>query len=327
MLAVVVAAVWGLNFVVIAVGLDTMPPLLFVALRFGACAIPAVFFVGRPTVPLRWIVAVAMSLAVVKFSLLFAGMAAGMPAGVSALVLQSQAVFSAALAFVLLRERPTARAVLGLVLAAGGLVLVGFGSSVGPLSGFVLVVCAGAAWGVANVAMRKAAATDLLNFMVWVSVVATPVLIVLSLAVEGPSVVWTEVRSLSLVAVGAVAYVAYLSTLFAFGVWAALLRRYGAATVAPFAMLAPVFALVSAAILLGERLTGTELAGGGAVLVGVLLGAGRRRAAGTVAVLGGEEVSACVDGSRGDHAAATSPRSGGPTGPARIRATAGRPAA
>jgi O-acetylserine/cysteine efflux transporter len=314
MLAIVVAAVWGLNFVVIAVGLDTLPPLLFVTLRFGACAVPAIFLVGRPTVAFRWIVAVALSLAVAKFSLLFAGMAAGMPAGVSALVLQSQAVFTAVFAFVLLRERPSRRAVAGLVLASGGLVLVGLGSSVGPLAGFLLVVAAGVAWGLANVAMRRAAATDLLNFMVWVSAVATPVLLVLSLVVEGPESFSAALRSLSLVSVGAVAYVAYLSTLFAFGVWAALLRRYGAATVAPFAMLAPVFALGSAALLLGERLTWSALVGGGAVLVGVLLGAGGRRVAGTVGVPGGEEGSTCIDVSRGEPTAAASPGSGGGVG-------------
>ncbi|NJP82034.1 EamA family transporter, partial [Streptomyces sp. AA8] len=47
-LAVLVAAVWGVNFVVIDVGLDHFPPLLFSALRFLAAAVPAVFLVGRP---------------------------------------------------------------------------------------------------------------------------------------------------------------------------------------------------------------------------------------------------------------------------------------
>lgn len=49
-LAVLVTAIWGVNFVIIEVGLDHFPPLLFSALRFLVAALPAVFFVGRPKV-------------------------------------------------------------------------------------------------------------------------------------------------------------------------------------------------------------------------------------------------------------------------------------
>ena len=106
LLATAVAAVWGLNFVVIEVGLRSLPPVLFVALRFAACALPAVFFVGGPKVAWRWIVAVAVTLAVLTVSLLFAGMATGMPAGLSVVVMQSQVAFTAVIAAVLLREAP-----------------------------------------------------------------------------------------------------------------------------------------------------------------------------------------------------------------------------
>jgi O-acetylserine/cysteine efflux transporter len=57
-LAVAVAVVWGLNFVVIDAGLKVFPPLLFVALRFAVVVFPAIFFVGRARVPARYIVGV-----------------------------------------------------------------------------------------------------------------------------------------------------------------------------------------------------------------------------------------------------------------------------
>src|SRR5262245_39875789 len=107
-LAVAVMAAWGVNFVMIDTGLTLFPPLMFNALRFTLAGLPAVFFVGRPQVPWRWVIAVGMALGVTKFSLLFAGMAAGMPAGLSSLVLQSQAVFTVLLGVPLLRERPRA---------------------------------------------------------------------------------------------------------------------------------------------------------------------------------------------------------------------------
>lgn len=120
-LAVLVAAVWGVNFVVIELGLAHFPPLLFSALRFLVAALPAVFLVGRPTVAWKWIVGVGLSLGVAKFGLLFVGMDQGMPAGLSSLVLQVQAVFTALFAALFLSERPGGRRVLGMGIALAGI--------------------------------------------------------------------------------------------------------------------------------------------------------------------------------------------------------------
>ncbi|MGI5237225.1 EamA family transporter [Dactylosporangium sp. CA-139066] len=277
-LAIVVTVIWGVNFVVIHVGLDSMSPLLFCALRFGVAALPAVFLVGRPQAPWRWIIATGVALGVVKFSLLFAGMAAGLPSGLSALVLQSQVVFTLVFATVLLRDRPGRRRVAGVVLAGAGIALIATQLGLDrPLGAFLLVVAAGAAWGLANIAMRKAGATNMLNFMVWVSAVATPPLVLLTLTVDGPAYVIGALKGLDLVAVGAIAYIAYLSTLLGFGVWGGLIARYGAGTVAPFAALAPVFAILSSALFLHERVHWYDLVGGAAIVGGVLLGAVTRR--------------------------------------------------
>lgn len=276
-LALLVSAIWGVNFVVIHVGLDTMSPLLFCALRFGVAALPAVLLVGRPKAPWRWVVATGVALGVVKFSLLFAGMAAGLPSGLSALVLQSQAVFTLVFAAVLLGDRPGRRRVAGMVLAGAGIALIaGFLGLDRPLGAFLLVIGAGVAWGLANVAMRKAKPADMLNFMVWVSAVATPPLVLLTLTIDGPAYVWHTLTALGPTALGAIGYVAYLSTLLGFGVWGRLIARYGAGTVAPFAALAPVFAILSSALLLHEAVHWYDLAGGAAILGGVLLGAAGR---------------------------------------------------
>src|SRR5689334_4746036 len=77
-LAVLVAAIWGLNFVIIDVGLDDFPPLLLSALRFALASLPLVLLRGGPGVPWRWVLAVAAAIGIVKFSLLFVGMDVGM---------------------------------------------------------------------------------------------------------------------------------------------------------------------------------------------------------------------------------------------------------
>ncbi|WP_432250949.1 EamA family transporter [Streptomyces sanyensis] len=252
-LAAAVAAVWGVNFVVIEIGLDHFPPLLFSALRFLAAAVPAVFLVGRPTVGWRWIVGVGLVLGVAKFGLLFTGMDQGAPAGLSSLVLQVQAVFTALFAFAALGERPGPAGWAGMAVAAGGIGLAAWdeGGS-GTFTGFLLVIAAAACWGVSNVLTRRAAPPDALGFMVWVSTVPVLPLLGLSLLLEGPERDLEALRSLDWTGAGAVVYVAWVTTVFGFGAWGFLMRHHPASSVAPFSLLVPVFGMSSAALLLGE---------------------------------------------------------------------------
>ncbi|MEU6848321.1 EamA family transporter [Streptomyces sp. NPDC046716] len=271
-LAVLVAALWGVNFVVIDIGLAHFPPLLFCALRFLLAALPAVFLVGRPCVPWRWILGLGLALGVGKFGLLFVGMNAGMPAGLSSLVLQVQAVFTALLAFAFLGERPRPVRVVGMAVALAGIgvAAVDEGAS-GPLGAFALVLVAAAFWGVANVLTRKAAPEAPFNFMVWSSAVPVLPLLGLSLLFEGPATDARALASLDLPGVGAIVYVALVTTLFCFSAWSRLLRRYDASTVAPYSLLVPVFGMSSAALFLGESVSGLRWCAAALLVAGVAL--------------------------------------------------------
>ena len=277
LLAVLVAAIWGFNFVMLKIGLDEFPPILFSALRFLAAAVPAIFFVGRPRVAWRWIISVGLVLGVAKFSFLFIGLKAGMPAGLSSLVLQSQVIFTTVFAAVVLRERPKAVQLAGIALAVAGIGVIAWDYGLSsPLLGFLLLVCAGACWGVSNVLMRYAKPADTLRFMVWVSAVAVLPLFALSLLTEDVS----ALGRLDWSGVGAVGYVAWISTLLGFAIWGFLLRQYESSVVAPFSLLVPVFGMFSAWAFLGEDLSPLQAAAGGIVLLGLAIPqlAGRRAA-------------------------------------------------
>ncbi|WP_327717236.1 EamA family transporter [Streptomyces sp. NBC_00490] len=291
-LAVLVAAVWGVNFTVIEIGLDHFPPLLFSALRFLVAALPAVFLVGPPKVAWKWIVAVGLVLGVAKFGLLFVGMDAGMPAGLSSLVLQIQAVFTAAIAFAVLGERPTRLRLTGMLVALAGIgvAAVDEGTS-GPLGAFALCVAAAACWGVSNVLTRKAAPPDALNFMVWVSTVPVLPLLLLSLLLEGPRADYDALRALDWQGAGTVVYVAWITTVFGFGAWGWLLRRHPASTVAPFSLLVPVFGMSSAALFLGEGVSGLRWCAAALLVGGVALASVTVRGA---RVVGGPQAAEVV---------------------------------
>ncbi|MFF0787997.1 EamA family transporter [Streptomyces spiralis] len=305
LLAVLVTAVWGVNFTVIEVGLGHFPPLLFSALRFLAAALPAVLFVGRPKVAWKWIVAVGLVLGVAKFGLLFVGMDAGMPAGLSSLVLQIQAVFTALFAFAALGERPTRLRLVGMGVALAGIAVaaVDEGTS-GPLGAFALVIAAAACWGASNVLTRKAAPPDALNFMVWVSTVPVLPLLGLSLLTEGPARDLAALRGLDWQGAATVLYVAWVTTVFGFGAWGRLLRHHPASTVAPFSLLVPVFGMSSAGLFLGEPVTGLRWCAAALLVGGVALTSlapSRRRpgdAATAPAVIGEGKVTVGGEASR-----------------------------
>jgi O-acetylserine/cysteine efflux transporter len=293
-LAVVVAAVWGVNFVVIDVGLRDFPPLLFSAVRFLLAALPAVFFVGRPRVAWRWVITVGITLGIMKFGMLFIGMHAGLPPGAASLVLQGQAVFTVLFAAVLLKERTRPVQIVGMTIASVGIVLAGLDSTAGTLAGFLLVVGAAACWGLSNIAMRKAGSPDTFRFMVWVSVVPPIPLALLSVPFEGWDADLRALQHLNLSGVGAALYVAWGATLFGFAAWGYLLRTYNAPTVAPFSLLVPIFGLAAAWIFQGERMTALTFCATALVIAGVAVGMVRRSKKPVVPETGPKAVTAAA---------------------------------
>ncbi|MEH6564470.1 MAG: EamA family transporter [Halopseudomonas sp.] len=278
--AMLVILVWGLNFVVIKLGLDELPPMLLGALRFTLAAIPAVFFIRRPKIPLRWLLAYGLTISFGQFAFLFSAMSVGMPAGLASLVLQSQAFFTLLFAAMVLGERFRVHNLIGLLIAAAGLLLIGLNSGIGmTLAGFMLTICAAAMWAMGNIITKRVGQVDLVSLVVWGSLVPPLPFLAMSLLLEGPQRIGDALTNLSLQSVLALIYLAFGATLLGYSLWSRLLSRYPAAQVAPFSMLVPVIGLSSAALLLGEQLGQLQMFGALMVMGGLAVNvfAGRRR--------------------------------------------------
>jgi len=274
-LALVVAVCWAVNFVVIDIGLESFPPLLFAALRFGLIAFPAVFFVPRPDVRWRAVVGVGLFICVGQFGLLFVAMNTGLPAGLASVIAPLQPVFTIPLAVIALGERPSVRQVAGVTLAVAGLGTIAAGRAHGvPLQAVALGVASAASWGAGNVVTRSAGAERPFSLLVWSSVVAPVPLLGLSLIFEGTGRWERAASSVDASGVLALAYVVIASTFFGYGVWYRLMSRYPASTVAPFTLLVPVVGIVTAWLVRNERPTWGELVGSFVVLVGLALALG-----------------------------------------------------
>lgn len=275
LLALVVIVVWGMNFVVIKVGLEDIPPMLLGALRFLLAAFPAVFFIRRPQLPLRWLLAYGATISLGQFAFLFYAMNVGMPTGLASLVLQSQAFFTLFFAALFLGERLRASNMIGLLIAAGGLVLIGLqGDRSMTLAGFALTICAASMWALGNIVTRKVGKVNLVGLVVWGSLIPPLPFLALSWLLEGPARIETALRGIGLDSILVLAYLAFGATILGYSLWSRLLSRYPAGTVAPFSLLVPVVGLTSAALLLDEHLGLLQTVGALLVMLGLVINVG-----------------------------------------------------
>jgi O-acetylserine/cysteine efflux transporter len=266
LLALVVVVAWGINFVVIKVGLHGVPPMLLGALRFTLAAVPAVFFVKKPNLPWRWLFAYGATISFGQFAFLFSAMYVGMPAGLASLVLQAQAFFTLIFAALFLHERFRLPNIAGLLIAAGGLAVIGLqGGHAMTIAGFVLTLCAACSWALGNIVTKKVGNVDLVGLVVWGSLIPPLPFFVASYAFEAPQRIAAALSNLSAMSIFAIVYLAFIATLIGYGLWSRLLSRYPASQVAPFSLLVPIVGLASASLLLDEQLSMAQI--GGALLV------------------------------------------------------------
>ena len=276
LLAALVVVIWGVNFVVIHVGLLDVPPLLLGALRFTLVALPALFMVPRPAIPVRWLMAYGLTIGFGQFALLFSAMHLGMPAGLASLVLQSQMIFTLGFAALFCGERWQRHQPVALAVAAAGLMVLAFCQQAGgmTLTGFLLTLGAAASWGAGNVVTRglgRFGRVDLTGLVVWSALVPPLPFLLLSLWLDGRDRVWQTLTHLGWQSAGAIFYLAAMATLVGYVLWGKLLQRYPVAVVAPLTLFVPLVGLLAAALLLDERLAAGQWLGVGLVLSGLLL--------------------------------------------------------
>lgn len=271
LLAILVMAIWGANFVAIKLGLQELPPFLFSTLRFILTAIPVIFLIGKRDAPWKIIIAIGIFLGVMKFTLLFIGMDIGVPAGIASLVLQSQVFFTVLIAALLLKEKTAWNDWAGLLIAFTGIaVIAGEAPEIQSLIGLILVVVAGLCWACSNLVMKQAGSVNMLRLIIYVALIPPLPLLILSWQFEGVDKIIASLSEISATGIGALLYVVVLATIFGFAVWGYLLSRYPASKVAPFTLLVPLFGLTFSNLILGENISRLQFTGAALVMAGLL---------------------------------------------------------
>jgi len=280
LVAAFVAVVWGANFIAVHASLEHYPPLLLLALRWLILAVPTLIFVPRPKVALRYLLIYALTLGTMEFVLLYWAMAIGMPAGLASLVLQSSAPLTVILGAIFMRERLTGVGVLGVVISALGLTVVGLDRGLSAsLWPFVLTVLGGLGWALGNLAARAARPDNAFHFTMWMTTIPPLPLLAMSWVYEGPDRI-SQALSTAPSALNAnlgLLFTSLISSLFATTLWSWLMARHPASVVAPWSMAVPVVGLATAWLILDESVSLLAAAGCALVIVGVLSTSVRRR--------------------------------------------------
>lgn len=278
LLALLVVVVWGLNFVVIKVGLHNMPPLMLAGLRFLLVAFPAIFFVARPKVPLTLLLGYGLTISFGQFAFLFCAINFGMPAGLASLVLQAQAFFTIVLGAFAFGERLQGKQVAGIALAIFGVLVLIEASLNGqhvPMTGFMLTLAAALSWACGNIfnkkIMQHAQRPAVMSLVVWSALIPIIPFFLASLFLDGSDRMIQSLVSLDITTVLSLVYLAFVATIVGYGIWGTLLGRYETWRVAPLSLLVPVVGLASAAVLLDETLTGLQLLGAVLIMAGLYI--------------------------------------------------------
>lgn len=273
LLALAIVAVWGTNFVVIKISLDSFPPFFFAALRYIFAFLPFAFFMPRPKVSWGNLCVYGLATGVGQFGVMYFAIDGRISPGLASLVIQTQVFFTIGFAMFFAKEGLRLYQAVAVAVAMTGLVIIALHTdATTTFLGLALVVFAGFSWGVANTVSRRAGAINMLSYVVWGSAFSIPPLLVISLIFEGDaSHLWQVTLAAPMGAWVGVLWQSWANTLFGYAAWGWLLSKHPAAVVAPAPLLVPIFGMGASAFFLGEALPSWKVMAAGLVIAGLVV--------------------------------------------------------
>ncbi|HVD15946.1 MAG TPA: EamA family transporter [Actinomycetota bacterium] len=272
--------VWGSTYFGILIAIRTIPPMSMAALRFTvaggllyAWAVRRGDREGDRPGLAQWAAA-----AVVGTALLAAGNGAvtwaeqRIPSGIAALLIASVPLWMSILGRVLLAERLSWLAVVGLAVGFAGLVLLvrPSGTDRLDLTATVVVLGGALAWASGSVWSRRAPLPRRPLVTTGMEMLAGGAVLAVA-SVVGGEPARIRFAEISVSSVLAVAYLVVFGSLVAFTAYVWLLRNVRTSVVGTYAYVNPVVAVALGAVLGGEPVTGRALLAGAVILAGVAL--------------------------------------------------------
>ena len=251
--AILVCLVFGMNFPISKLGLEQLPPLTFLVLRFLIVAVLLAPWARVPREYWREVAILSVLLGFAHFTVIIYGLHY-VDASVAAITTQIQVPFAALLAAIFFRDRLGWRRALGMLIAiAGVVILAGEPSGRSPAWAVGLIVIGAALWAISNIIMKRLSTVDPFALNGWMAVMAVPQLALASLILEDGQ--WAAIASANMLTWATVLYNSVAIVIIGYTVWYGLLRRHSINLVVPWTLLLPLFGVGSSMAIRDEPLT------------------------------------------------------------------------
>jgi len=266
-IAILVAVIWGMGFIVAKAAMSHFSPILLMALRFTLTAFCLIWFFRPPVTLYKNLFWIALVSAAIQYSLTFNGVN-GIDASTAALLVQLEVPFGLLLAWIFLGDRISVKQIIGMAVAFVGVILIVGEPKLSNDLVYVFMVIGGAfTWAVGQIMIKKLGETGGFLLITGVAIFATPQLYLASFLFETDH--FAQIQTASVGAWAAVVYLGLIMTALGYGLWYRLLGLYTVNQVMPFLLLLPITSVLGGIFFLDENLTTKIAIGGSLTVIGV----------------------------------------------------------
>ena len=268
-MAIAVAVIWGMGFIIAKAAMSHFSPILLMALRFTLTAACLIWFFRPPISLFKHLFWISLVSAAIQYSLTFNGVK-GIDASTAGLLVQLEVPFGLIMAWLFLGDRISVKQTIGIVISfLGAVLIIGEPKLSGDLVYAFMVIGGAFTWSVGQIMIKKLGNIGGFMLITGVAIFAAPQLFIASWIFESDQLL--EIQTANLPAWAAVAYLGLIMTALGYALWYRLLGLYTVNQVMPFLLLLPVTSVVGGILFLGESLTLKITIGGLMALAGVAL--------------------------------------------------------
>ena len=184
-IVVAINLIWGFNIVASKYGVGLVPPLFFTAMRFVILAVVLLPLLRMHKGQMKLLLSIAMTMGVLHFGIMFVGLSMAGDVSSVAIAIQLGIPFATILSVIFLGERLSVMRFVGILLAFGGVMIVGFDPIVFDYIGALMTVAFASLFGaIGLLLMKQLRNVGIFELQGWIATVSWPLLALASLFFE-----------------------------------------------------------------------------------------------------------------------------------------------
>lgn len=270
--AIIIMAVWGVNFSVIKLGMETLDSFTLNALRFSLCAFPLVFFVKKPDLAWKYIAAYGLLFGVGVWGMVGLGIHFGASAGVASLIIQLSAFLVVLLGAFVFKEKLNIGQYIGLGLALIGLLLIAsVADGSATLLGIGLVMFAALCLSTSIIMFKYLQIKQMIGLLVWSSLFSPIPLFALAFFVNGTDAFSNLAANLTPLTIFSLLFQAYPTTLLGRLIFNNMIVKYPMSQVIPISFLVPIFGLFGSYLIFDEQIGEIKIISCALIIIGLIV--------------------------------------------------------